>query len=193
MLSLRNKYNYHGWAAACLARSTSRQARTTRPPCLASSKAVNHPIPELPPVTMATLPEISGSWSSVHFTTSTYGAKRVTELVRGTLVHMSSSAPAETNFPGIRTRVWRNGVLEREDFPFEEVSDYLEDPECLVWADLCAPDDATLAQLAEELCLDALPPAMQHGRALLEAGADIIDVGGESTRPGAAELPPGEE
>jgi dihydropteroate synthase len=35
--------------------------------------------------------------------------------------------------------------------------------------------------------------AIAHGRALVEAGADIIDVGGESTRPGAAELPPGEE
>jgi len=36
-------------------------------------------------------------------------------------------------------------------------------------------------------------PAIAHGRALLEAGADIVDVGGESTRPGAAPLPPGEE
>jgi dihydropteroate synthase len=35
--------------------------------------------------------------------------------------------------------------------------------------------------------------AIAHGRALLGAGADIIDVGGESTRPGAAPLPPGEE
>ena len=35
--------------------------------------------------------------------------------------------------------------------------------------------------------------AIAHGRALLQAGADIIDVGGESTRPGAAPLPPGEE
>jgi len=35
--------------------------------------------------------------------------------------------------------------------------------------------------------------AVAHGRTLLEAGADILDVGGESTRPGAAGLPPGEE
>src|SRR5262245_35930929 len=28
--------------------------------------------------------------------------------------------------------------------------------------------------------------AIAHGRALIEAGADILDVGGESTRPGAA-------
>jgi dihydropteroate synthase len=35
--------------------------------------------------------------------------------------------------------------------------------------------------------------AVAHGRALVAAGADIVDIGGESTRPGAAELPPGEE
>jgi len=54
----------------------------------------------------------------------------------------------------IRTRVWRNGVLERENFPFEEVSDYLAQPDCLVWADLLRPDHDTLCQLAEELSLD---------------------------------------
>jgi dihydropteroate synthase len=35
--------------------------------------------------------------------------------------------------------------------------------------------------------------AIAHGCALRDAGADIIDVGGESTRPGAAPLPPDEE
>ena len=35
--------------------------------------------------------------------------------------------------------------------------------------------------------------AIARGRALVESGADIIDVGGESTRPGAPEVPPGEE
>ena len=35
--------------------------------------------------------------------------------------------------------------------------------------------------------------AIARGRALLEAGADIIDIGGESTRPGAPRLTPGEE
>ena len=55
---------------------------------------------------------------------------------------------------GIRTRVWRNGTLEAEDFPFEQVSDYLAEPDCVVWADLLRPDYATLCQLAEELSLD---------------------------------------
>ena len=35
--------------------------------------------------------------------------------------------------------------------------------------------------------------AIEHGRKLLEDGADILDVGGESTRPGAEEVPAGEE
>src|SRR5262249_17261181 len=35
--------------------------------------------------------------------------------------------------------------------------------------------------------------AIARGRALVEAGADIVDIGGESTRPGAAPLAPGEE
>jgi magnesium transporter len=54
----------------------------------------------------------------------------------------------------IRTRVWRNGILEAENFPFERCSDYLEEPDCLVWADLVSPDHATICQLAEELSLD---------------------------------------
>lgn len=35
--------------------------------------------------------------------------------------------------------------------------------------------------------------AVAHGLALVEAGADMVDVGGESTRPGAAEVPADEE
>jgi magnesium transporter len=56
--------------------------------------------------------------------------------------------------PAIRTRVWRNGTLEAENFPFEQVSDYLAEPDCLVWADLVSPDEDTLCQLADELGLD---------------------------------------
>ena len=35
--------------------------------------------------------------------------------------------------------------------------------------------------------------AIAHGRALMAAGADILDIGGESTRPGAAPVSIGEE
>jgi magnesium transporter len=54
----------------------------------------------------------------------------------------------------VRTRVWRNGTLEAENFPLEQVSDYLEQEDCLVWADVCGPNEQDLAQLAEELSLD---------------------------------------
>lgn len=42
---------------------------------------------------------------------------------------------------------------------------------------------------------DFLDPAaaLAQGEALLEAGADILDIGGESTRPGSAPVPPEEE
>ena len=39
-----------------------------------------------------------------------------------------------------------------------------------------------------------MPPAgLEHALTLLEQGADILDLGAESSRPGAAELPPDEE
>ncbi|MFC3230321.1 dihydropteroate synthase [Marinibaculum pumilum] len=40
---------------------------------------------------------------------------------------------------------------------------------------------------------DAPQQAIAHGLRLAAEGADIVDVGGESTRPGAAEVPPAEE
>lgn len=40
---------------------------------------------------------------------------------------------------------------------------------------------------------DTTANAVAHGQSLLEAGANILDIGGESTRPGAPEVPPEEE
>ena len=63
-----------------------------------------------------------------------------------------------------RTRVWRQGVLTDEDFPIEKVSDYLEQEDCVVWADLCVPDRDDLQQIADELGLDplAVEDALEH-------------------------------
>lgn len=52
--------------------------------------------------------------------------------------------------------MWRKGVLEAEDFPVERVSDYLQQPDAVVWADLCLPDQDDLHQIAEELGLAPL-------------------------------------
>jgi magnesium transporter len=43
-----------------------------------------------------------------------------------------------------------------ENFPLSQVSDYLAQDDCLVWADVCAPDHAELQEIADELGLDAL-------------------------------------
>jgi magnesium transporter len=62
--------------------------------------------------------------------------------------------PATPTTCTIRTRAWRNGEIEADNFPFEQLSDYLAREDCIVFADICAPDRAALDQLAEELDLD---------------------------------------
>src|SRR5215213_6734433 len=56
--------------------------------------------------------------------------------------------------PAPATRVWRNGKLEDEGFPIERVSDYLEQNDCVVWADMCHPDHESFMAIARELGLD---------------------------------------
>ncbi|HYJ67548.1 MAG TPA: magnesium transporter CorA family protein [Nocardioidaceae bacterium] len=55
-----------------------------------------------------------------------------------------------------RTRLYRNGVLEAENFSPAEVSDYITDPAATVWLDMCAPTEADLATISEELGLHQL-------------------------------------
>ena len=54
------------------------------------------------------------------------------------------------------TRAYRGGRLESEGFPVDEVSDYLGQTDTVVWVDLCAPDAADLALVADELGLHEL-------------------------------------
>ncbi|MEO6822461.1 MAG: magnesium transporter CorA family protein [Candidatus Nanopelagicales bacterium] len=56
----------------------------------------------------------------------------------------------------VRTRVYRAGHLEKEDFPVEELSEYLAQPDTVLWVDLCAPDHADMELISEELSLHAL-------------------------------------
>jgi magnesium transporter len=58
-----------------------------------------------------------------------------------------------------RTRLYRDGVLEREDFPVEDVSEYVGQPGTTVWVDLCAPDAEDLGVIADELGLHRLAVA----------------------------------
>jgi magnesium transporter len=54
------------------------------------------------------------------------------------------------------TRVYREGVLEAEGFPLADVSEHLEQPDTVVWVDLCGPSKEQLEELAEELSLHEL-------------------------------------
>ncbi|GAA5167902.1 MULTISPECIES: magnesium transporter CorA family protein [Amycolatopsis] len=70
-----------------------------------------------------------------------------------------------------RTRAYRNGVLEAEDFPPEELSTYLRDTGVTVWLDLCAPGEADLAVVSEELGLHRLAvedAVSEHQRSKLD-------------------------
>jgi magnesium transporter len=64
----------------------------------------------------------------------------------------------------VRTRSYRNGVLDKEDFPVAEVSECLVSPDTIVWIDYVQPSRDDLSRLADELGLhklaveDALEP-----------------------------------
>jgi magnesium transporter len=55
-----------------------------------------------------------------------------------------------------RTRVWRDGKMEAENFPAARISDYLSEPDTMVWLDLCSPDEEGLRVISEEFGLDPL-------------------------------------
>ena len=55
-----------------------------------------------------------------------------------------------------RVRLYRRGVLEADDFPLADISDRLAEPDTTVWLDVCAPDHADIAVLAEEFGLHHL-------------------------------------
>jgi magnesium transporter len=56
----------------------------------------------------------------------------------------------------MQTRVYRNGVLEAEGFDPARVSDYLDDPDTVVWLDVCRPTAEDFAVVADELGLHPL-------------------------------------
>ncbi len=73
------------------------------------------------------------------------------------------------------TRVYRNGTLEKENFPVADVSDYLEQSDTVVWVDLCAPSANDIRIVGEELGLHelAVEDAIEsHQRPKLDRYAD---------------------
>lgn len=63
------------------------------------------------------------------------------------------------------TRVYRNGVLEAEGFDPSLVSEYLDQPDTVVWLDVCRPTIDDLAVVADELGLHPLAAEDATGRA----------------------------
>jgi magnesium transporter len=62
------------------------------------------------------------------------------------------------------TRVYRKGNLEAEGFPISELSEYLDEADTVVWADLCRPTKEQLGELALELNLHELAVEDAVGR-----------------------------
>ncbi|MEV4143821.1 magnesium transporter CorA family protein [Amycolatopsis sp. NPDC049691] len=58
-----------------------------------------------------------------------------------------------------RSRLYRSGVLEREDFPATEAAHHLADPSVTLWLDFDAPTAGDLAALTTELGLHPLAVA----------------------------------
>ncbi|MER7009331.1 magnesium transporter CorA family protein [Dactylosporangium sp. NPDC000555] len=55
-----------------------------------------------------------------------------------------------------RTRLYRDGRLEAEDFPLEDISEHLEEPGTVVWLDLADPDRKDYQRVQEEFGLHRL-------------------------------------
>ncbi|KQV07390.1 magnesium transporter CorA family protein [Leifsonia sp. Root112D2] len=70
-----------------------------------------------------------------------------------------------------RTRLYRNGALERDDVPWSQTLELLHDETAVLWIDYVAPSEEQLAQLAQALQLHplAIESAMHpHQRPKLE-------------------------
>ncbi len=70
-----------------------------------------------------------------------------------------------------RTRLYRNGVLELEGFPVDDISVYLADESAVIWLDLRDPDRADLEVLSAEFGLHPVAiedAVVEHERAKLD-------------------------
>jgi magnesium transporter len=73
------------------------------------------------------------------------------------------------------TRLYRDGVLEAKDYPAAKISDYLQQPDTVVWLDLCEPDQEDLELVSEEFGLHPLAvedAVQQHERPKLDRYQD---------------------
>jgi magnesium transporter len=66
------------------------------------------------------------------------------------------SAGQEALVGHVQTRMYRKGVVADQAFPIADVSEHLEEPDAVVWVDLCGPNRDELHELARELGLHEL-------------------------------------
>ena len=69
------------------------------------------------------------------------------------------------------TRLYKHGTLADQGFPIVKCSDYLSEPDAVVWFDLCEPTAADLSAVSEELGLHPLAvedAVAEHQRAKLD-------------------------
>jgi magnesium transporter len=71
-------------------------------------------------------------------------------------VSLHSGGMAEETSPARRSRAYRSGKLVAENFPLQDVSDWIEYEDAAVWYDLESPSAEELEQLREELGLHSL-------------------------------------
>jgi magnesium transporter len=55
-----------------------------------------------------------------------------------------------------RTRLYRNGKVESEDIPVDDISEFIKDESAVVWLDVCKPTVEDFQKIGEELGLHAL-------------------------------------
>ncbi|WP_238015094.1 magnesium transporter CorA family protein [Dactylosporangium sp. AC04546] len=97
-----------------------------------------------------------------------------------------------------RTRLYRNGELEAEDFPLDDISEYLRDADAVVWLDLTDPGQADYDRVQEEFGLHQLAiedasspherPKLMHYAQHLYCNAYAIDFDDESGGLGVHEV-----
>jgi len=93
----------------------------------------------------------------------------------------------------VLTRSGSRGVIEVGQMPADAVAAISAARAPLAGLTLSAPRlmgilNVTPDSFSDGGRFDTLDPAVAHARAMVAAGADILDVGGESTRPGAARV-----
>lgn len=98
----------------------------------------------------------------------------------------------------VLSRAGSQGRIAAQDLPGDVRARLTAPRAALAGLDVSAPRIMGILNLTPDSFSDGgsyveLPVALDHARAMVSDGADMLDLGGESTRPGAADVPVAEE